>query len=162
YAYVRGLTTLQFGGQTQELRSFFERYDPTYFTGQPGEALITSYFTLLLFDRRYAELRARIDRMPAASGLYLTGVDFGPIGPTPTALFRGWTDLLLGDHEEASKDGRAVLQFVERQPRTPWNGTHLEFLSAVGHLFAGDCQAARTAATRALSLVSRVDNAVVW
>ncbi len=73
------------------------------------------YFQLLLYEHRYAQLRAQIDRVPVASSLYYRGIDFGPVGLTPTALLRGWTDLLLTDRPAARDDGRAVLEFVQRQ-----------------------------------------------
>jgi hypothetical protein len=38
------------------------------------------------------------------------------IGRQPTADFRGWADLLLGDLDAASADGRTLLAAIERTP----------------------------------------------
>jgi hypothetical protein len=161
YAAGRGYILLDFAGRTEELRTFLERYAPADDPGLLSDSLV-DYFLLLRFEHRYTQLRAQIDRERAASKRYLTGIEFGPVGQTPTAFFRGWTDLLLGDRAGASKDGRAVLRFVERQTRTEWNGAHLEVLAAAGHAFAGECERARSAGKNALALIPRADNAVVW
>jgi len=84
------------------------------------------------------------------------------VGPTPTALFRGWADLLLGDRTTAAQDGRVVLRFVERQTRTPWNASHLQALAAAGYTFTGECARAHVASKNSLGLLSRADDAVVW
>ena len=157
----RSFVLFAFTGRTQELRSFMERYAPTDDPAHLADKLPT-YFDLLRFERRYAQLRALIDRVPVASHQYYAGVDFGPVGPTPTALFRGWTDLLLGDRASASQDGQRVLRFVEQQPRTRWNHVFLEMLTAEGYTLTGQCERARAAGRTTLSLVSRPDNAVIW
>jgi len=161
YAAWRAAVANDFAGRTEELRAFIEHYETV---DDPGGRLMTlvDHFQLLSFEHRYAELRAYIDRVPGDSGLYFNGVDFGPVGPTPKALFRGWVDLLLADRKSASEDGRAVLQFVERQPRTPWNAAHLESLKAAGQVFTGECAAARAAARNTLALVARADDAIIW
>jgi TolB-like protein/DNA-binding winged helix-turn-helix (wHTH) protein len=161
YAGWSGYLSLDFAGRTKVLRSFLERYEPA----TDAQGLIDSlpdYFLLLRYEHRYHELRAHIDRVPVAASNFLAGVDFGPVGPTPTALFRGWADLLLGDSTAAAQDGRAVLRFVERQSRTPWNAGHLEALAAAGYTFTGQCAHAHVASKNSLGLVSRADDAVVW
>jgi TolB-like protein/DNA-binding winged helix-turn-helix (wHTH) protein len=162
YDRWRGRIMLDFGGQTQELRTYFARHvpiaDPAQLDGSFGD-----YVGLLMFEHRYAELKTLLDRAPAASApYYFGGVEFGPVGNTPTALFRGWTDMLRGDRAGAAQDGRAVLQFVGRETRTAWNGVHLDMLRAAAHAFAGDCARARADGKRALALVPRSDNAVFW
>jgi len=161
YLDLRAFVLFDFAGRTQELRSYLERNAPVDSPAKLEESL-NAYFQLLRFEHRYAELRALFDRIPAESGLYSWGVDYGPVGPTPTALFRGWTDLLLGDRADALRDGQAVLRFVDKQPRTRWNRAFLEIISAAGRTFEGDCERARAGARNALSFVSRADNAVIW
>ena len=161
YGVFRGYVLNDFAGSTTELRSFIDRYepstDPALFTDS-----LQDYFIVLRYEHRYAELRAYIDRAPKESGRYYTGPDLGPVGATPTALFRGWADLLLADRAAAMRDGRAVLSFVERQPRTRWNTGYLEMLTALGHTFTGDCDRARAAGKSALGMVARTDDALVW
>lgn len=161
YDEFHAYLTFEFGGRTQELRAALEHWSPA---NDPTNrvAALYDYFMLLSFEHRYAELRAFVDGIPVQSSLFLAGVDFGPVGPTPTALFRGWSDLLLGDRAEAAKDGRRVLAFVERQTRTPWNGVSLGTLTATGLAFQGQCERARSTARDSLAMLSRTDNAVMW
>ncbi|HXR90750.1 MAG TPA: winged helix-turn-helix domain-containing protein [Steroidobacteraceae bacterium] len=161
YDEFRGYIFLEFGGRTQEMRAALEHWAPPTDTAHLADALY-DYFQVLSFENRFTELRAHIDRVPVASALYLNGVDFGPIGPTPTALFRGWADMLLGDRREAEKDGRAVLEFAAQQPRTRWNNIALGVLSAEGLTFEGQCERARDTARSSLAQLSRADSAVMW
>jgi hypothetical protein len=161
YAALRSYVLFDFAGRTQEMHSYFDRYAPMNGPVRPGEAL-AAYFALLRHEHRYAELRALIDRVPVASGPYLSGVDFGPVGPTPTALFRGWADLLLGDRAAAAHDGQAVLRFVHQQARSNWNAVHLQTLTAAGYLFTGDCARAQAAGKAAITQAGQVDNALSW
>jgi TolB-like protein/DNA-binding winged helix-turn-helix (wHTH) protein len=162
YETGRALIFFDFAGRTNDLRAVAEFVAPITNVSKFDSQAVYFYFVLLRYEHRYVELRALFDRVTAASDIYYNGVDFGPVGQTPTALFRGWTDLLLGDRAAAAKNGHAVLQFVDRQTRTPWNGAFLEYLAAAGHTFTGNCERARAAARSALSLISRADNAVVW
>lgn len=157
----RGYVLNDFAGSTTELRSFIERYepstDPALFTDS-----LQDYFIVLRYEHRYAELRAHIDHAREESARYYGGPDLGPVGPTPTALFRGWADLLLADRAAAMRDGRAVLSFIGRQPRTRWNAGYLEMLTADGRTFMGDCERAQAAGKSALGMVARADDALVW
>lgn len=161
YAYWRATIQANFAGRTEEMHSCLEHFKPANDPARLVDSL-ADYFLLLMYEHRYAELRARIDRVPVASSNYYSGVDFGPTGQTPTALLRGWTDMLLSDQTAAMKDGRAVFQFAERQARTEWNAAHLEMLRAAGYAFTGDCRRARAAADSSLMLVRPADNAVIW
>lgn len=158
---LRNTIALEFAGRTTELRSYINSHESAAQSGALAGFLV-DYFSLLRFEHRYEELRAFIDRIPVSASTYFAGVDFGPVGQTPTARFRGWTDLLIGDRENAAKDGRAVLQFVQNAPKTPWNAAHLKVLAAEGHAFVGDCDGARVAARSGLGLASRANDAVVW
>jgi hypothetical protein len=161
HAPWRAWIVLEFAGRTHELRSVLEQEAPTNDPAHLADSL-PDYFQLMLYEHRYAQLRAQIDRVPVASSLYYRGVDFGPVGPTPTALLRGWTDLLLTDRPAANDDGRTVLEFVQHQAPTAWNAAYLELLKAAGYTFTGDCAHARAAGSRALMQVARADNAVIW
>jgi TolB-like protein/DNA-binding winged helix-turn-helix (wHTH) protein len=157
----RAYVLLLFTGRTQEARSFLQQHGP------PGDwaqvpPLLPRYHELLRFEGRYAQLRQLIDRVPVESYQYYSGTDYGPIGMTPTALFRGWTDMLLEDRTAAAKDGRAVLRFLEKQPETPWNRVFLEIFAAEGFTLTGECERARSKARNGLSLISRADNAIIW
>lgn len=158
---LRSLIALDFAGRTSELRSCVKCHesvtDPAALAG-----FLVDYFALLRYEHRYEELRAFIDRVPVTASTYFAGVDYGPVGQTPTAWFRGWADLLLGDRKAAASDGRAVLRFVQEAPRTPWNAAHLKVLAAAGYAFVGDCIDAGMAARSGLGLLSRADDAVVW
>jgi TolB-like protein/DNA-binding winged helix-turn-helix (wHTH) protein len=161
YSAWRAYVAVDFAGRTQELRALLESqaYDhaPAHMTMS-----LYDYFELLSYEHRYEELRTHIDLIPGDADTYLSGVGFGPVGPTPKALFRGWVDLLMKDRGSAAQDGRAVLAFVERQSRTPWNAAHMASLTAAGRVFTGECDAARVAGKNALGLVSRADDAVIW
>lgn len=161
YAAWRAGILLEFAGRTQEAHSVLEQEAPTTDPARLADSL-PDYFQLMLYEHRYAQLRAQIDRVPVASSLYYRGVDFGPVGPTPTALLRGWTDLLLTDRPAARNDGQAVLEFVQHQVPTAWNAAYLDLLKAAGYTFTGDCARARAAGNRALMQVARADNAVIW
>jgi TolB-like protein/DNA-binding winged helix-turn-helix (wHTH) protein len=164
YAGWRAYILAGYAGRIDDFRAFVEAHEPVGDAKQlamnPG--FLSDYFSVLRFTHRYAELKSLIERMPLASWHYYNGVDFGPVGETPTAALHGWTNMLLGDRSGAEKDGRVVLEFVAHQTPTSWNRYYLEGLAAEGHAFAGECGPARAAAQRSLGLVSRGDNAVIW
>jgi len=161
YDAMRSYFLIDFSGRTEALHAYLERYAPISGPVWNGLSMI-EYFTLLRYEHRYADLRALLNRVPIASGLYFTGTDYGPVGPTPTALLRGWNDLLLADRTTAARDGHGVLQFVQAQARSNWNHVYLDTLAAAAYLFTGDCERARAAGESALNGVSRDDNAVIW
>ena len=107
YAAWRAGILLEFAGRTEAGRSLLEQLAATDESAHLVD-LLPGYFQLLLYEHRYAQLRALIDRVRVASSLYYSGVDYGPVGPTPTAFFRGWTDLLLADRPAALNDGRVM------------------------------------------------------
>jgi hypothetical protein len=61
--------------------------------------------------------------------------------------------MLLGDRKAAARDGRAVLDFVQKEPVTKWNGWYLRFLEAEGQLFEGRNAEAIANARSALAMV---------
>lgn len=161
YEAMRSYFLMDFVGRTEALRAYLERYAPSNGPVWNGLTMV-EYFDLLRYEHRYADLRALLNRVPVESGLWFFGPDYGPVGPTPIALLRGWTDLLLAEPASAARNGVAVLQFVQQQIRTNWNAVYLDSLAAAGYLFVGDCARARTAGRSSLMGVSREDNAVIW
>ena len=75
------------------------------------------------------------------------------IGSQPVAERHGWAEMLLGDRKAAARDGQAVLDFVEKEPVTKWNGWYLRFLEAEGQLFEGRNPEASANARSALAMV---------
>jgi TolB-like protein/DNA-binding winged helix-turn-helix (wHTH) protein len=164
WAYHRARALVDFSGKTDEFRAFLERYEPIQDVRKIEAApyILTDYFNLLMFEHRYAELKTLLDRVPFAALSYNAGMGFGPVGPTPTAQLRGWTNLMLENPTGAAKEGRDVVKFAAQQTRTKWNAAYLEMLAAEGYTFMGNCQRARAAGRGSLAFVSRSDNAVVW
>ena len=77
----------------------------------------------------------------------LGGVRSPGIGRHPTADFRGWADMLLGDRDAARADGRTLLAAVESTPETRWNASFLAALKADAQLFTGRPDEAAATAT---------------
>jgi len=78
------------------------------------------------------------------------------IGRMPTADFRGWADLLLGDRNSAVEDGRRVLAFIQVAPVTRWSAGFLSALRADAQLFVGQPE---EAAATAAALHEAIDDA---
>jgi TolB-like protein len=81
------------------------------------------------------------------------------IGRQPISDYRGWADLLIGDLDAASEDGRTLLAAVERIPETRWNAWFLAALKADGQLFAGRSDDAAATATALLASTKDSDTA---
>jgi hypothetical protein len=96
--------------------------------------------------------------MLAGSG----GGGFFGVGQLPTAHYRGWVALLLGQSTEASRQEREVLAFVAAQRETPWNAWFLRILESHGQLFLGDHGRALTAAGRAMELMPQERDIEGW
>ncbi|MEP7243969.1 MAG: winged helix-turn-helix domain-containing protein [Gammaproteobacteria bacterium] len=152
-----------------DVAAFRKRVDP----GQPPlaslpvaenpEAMVP-YFSILRFEKRYAELLTLLQRTPSTSFPFSTGdlEMFHSVGQRPVAEFRGWAYLLAGKRAGARPDGRAVLDFVAHQRVTQWNPFYLSLLSAEAYTFLGQEQEALSAARKALELMPRARNAASW
>jgi TolB-like protein/DNA-binding winged helix-turn-helix (wHTH) protein/Tfp pilus assembly protein PilF len=126
--------------------------------------VIVDQFDLLRFEHRYPELLSVLDHValasvPAADNVYFI---VGAVGEQPVALYQGWTHLLLGDRAAASKDGRAVLNFVARNKETPRNRFYRRLLAAEGYTFTGERKRAAEAARASVELAPRAHNAITW
>ena len=121
--------------------------------GDP-EAQLAVQFELLRFSQRFGELGPLVEQsgfktIPQAS---FGGLTIPAIGRKPVAELHGWAKLLEKDAAEAARDGRAMLEFVRREPVTKWNGWYLRMLAAEGALFIGDKPKAAVEARAALAM----------
>lgn len=138
------------------------------FTGKADEAIprsdsmdqssrLTGQFNILRRQMRYEEAIDLIERSPLTRVRHnQTGaLPIPGIGSQPVAELRGWAEMLSGDRRAAARDGRAVLDFVQKEPVTKWNGWYLRFLEAEGQLFEGRNAEAVATARSALAMVPR-------
>ncbi len=164
--YMRAQFDFSYLGRTQSLRSVLDAYaakiPPALASVDP--TLIESQFDLLRLEHRYADLQTYLRRV-SPGPIHYTGPwyeFFDSIGEVPTAKFRGWSALLLGDKATAAREGRAVLDFVASQKQTPWNEFYLDLLSAEGELFSQHNDRAIAAAHMSLELMPRSRDALAW
>jgi TolB-like protein len=117
-------------------------------------------FDLMRFEHRYTELR----KLLSSAGPELIRAEPTPFitGLIPTALYRGWNDLLLGDRAAAAAEGRVVVRFADSQKETKWNRTFLRDLVAEGNALQGNRSAAIAAARQVLALAPRLTDPVGW
>ena len=136
------------------------------FTGKADEVIprsdsidqssrLTGQFNLFRRQMRYKDAIDLIDRSQLTrirhnqtSALPIPG-----IGSQPVAELHGWAEMLSGDRKAAARDGRAVLDFAQKEPVTKWNGWYLRFLEAEGQLFEGRNAEAIANARSALAMV---------
>jgi TolB-like protein len=154
----RGRLTFEFSGNTEHWRKAFDQNrkvgndDATL-----NASMIDNQWELLRFEQRYADLQRVLDRTTDAKVRVLTfgGFTLCCVGRRPTAVYRGWSDLLNDDVVAAAREGRAVLDFVADEPLTRWNKWFLRTLAAEGLLLTGDKQQAIVTAREALQLAPR-------
>jgi tetratricopeptide (TPR) repeat protein len=165
FARIRAQVVFCFTGQTDEWRAALDGQSRT----MSSEVRFESYFDLMRFERRYPELKNMLESATSDSTRVLAGggglvgyPSFLAVGDRPIAEYRGWTNLLLGDHATAAEDGRAVLDFVARGKETEWNRWFLRMLEAEGHTFAGRNERAIQSARETLKLMPRSRSAVTW
>jgi TolB-like protein/DNA-binding winged helix-turn-helix (wHTH) protein/tetratricopeptide (TPR) repeat protein len=152
----RGQLLFAFTGQTQPLRRGVDQMASMV---DPGSRL-TMDFDVMRFEHRYAELR----QLLAAAKPEVVRLEPNPsaMGLAPTALYRGWTDLLLGDLAAAASEGKTVVRFATDQKQTKWNRTILRALLAEGNALQGNRSAAVTAAREVLALTPRSQDPYSW
>ena len=159
--FVRGYIVFGYTGRTDELRAALDHAARDI----PPATLLDQHFAVLRLERRYAELRALLDAISETSTRVNAGTGasslFG-VGDRPTALYRGWAALLLGDTQEAAKQGRAILEFVANQKETKYNAWFLRSLKAQGHAFLAQREAAIAAGREALELMPPTRDALSW
>jgi len=120
-------------------------------------ATFRGHWDLLRFEKRYADLKQTLYSVdvPAVRTITSGGFSICCVGRRPTAVFRGWANLLNGDPAAAAVEGKAVLNFVAHEPPTRWNEWFLRTLVAEGSLQIGNKQRAIAAAREALALMPR-------
>ena len=161
---LRSYVVFAYSGDTTGLRAAHE-----FFAGQYGGCPtydpfgVRATFDLLRYEHRYRELDAclqklRVDSMRASSG-WSTILD--SVGDMPTAEYRGWVALLLGDRSRAEREGRNVLQFVASRKVTPFNRVYLGLLEAEGRTFQGESAKAISATRASLELAPRSRDAIM-
>lgn len=118
------------------------------------EAQFAARFNVLLYSRRFPELRTLIEQtdlvtIPQSQAGMLT---IPAIGRKPLAELHGWVNLLEQDVAAAARDGRLLLEFAAHEPVTKWNAWYLRMLAAEGALYTGDKAKAAVEARAALAL----------
>jgi TolB-like protein/DNA-binding winged helix-turn-helix (wHTH) protein len=101
-------------------------------------ATLSSEFDLLRYERRFAELRARLAE---ASSAFAQHSAFGArVGASlkPVAELRGWERLLAGDARGAAREGAALAVFVERLPKSAASEWWRRLLGAESALMLGE------------------------
>jgi TolB-like protein/DNA-binding winged helix-turn-helix (wHTH) protein len=159
--FVRGNIIFGYTGRTDGWRTALDHAARTL----PPVALLDQHFALLRVEGRYAELKTLLDGIPESSMRVLAGTGAGAlygVGQRPTALYRGWTALLLGDSAAAARHGREILEFVASQKDTSRRAWFLSLLKAHGHSFRGEREAAIAAGREALQLMPRTRDASTW
>jgi tetratricopeptide (TPR) repeat protein len=159
--FLRGQLIFGYTGSVDEWRQALDRFGHDV----PELALLDQRFNLLRFERRYADIQDLLGTVDTPAIRVLAGQassGFFGVGKRPTALYRGWLALLLGQPSEAGRHGRAVLEFVSAQKETPWSGWFLRLLEAHGYALTGDRERAIAAARRAVELMPRSRDALGW
>jgi eukaryotic-like serine/threonine-protein kinase len=135
---LRALTIFSFTGNLELLAPYSKR--EIVFNGGPGQDpddSVRIVFERMILRGEFAQARDLIDEFGRDSirGPLIGPFYAGGLGRQPTADFRGWADLLLGDREAAREDGRRLLTFIDRATSTRWNAWYLAALRADAQLF---------------------------
>jgi TolB-like protein len=128
------------------------------------DSVLDSNLELLKYEHQFEAARRLVDAWTEESIRVIgpNGVSLISVGRKPRSEVRGWLNLALGNSSAAAEDGRRVLRFVENEPRTPWNYWLLQLLTAEGSFMAGDRERTVQATDRALSMMPRTRDAVIW
>ncbi len=116
----------------------------------------------LRFTGKFRELKTYFDGLAVEAQRNLGFSQFivFNIRETPTAEFRGWSDLFLGDAAGAIGDGQAILEYVAGREATPADAWYVHLLNAEGLLFIGDKARAVAEVNVALELAAATDRDV--
>jgi hypothetical protein len=156
FPLLQGRLIFEFTGKTEPWRTAVEQHRAAL---NSAAAIYRVHWDLLRFEHRYADLRRSLESVDAQSlsGSAITSGGFSLccVGRRPTAVYRGWADLLNDDAKSAAAEGHTVLAFVANEPQTRWNKWFLRTVAAEGSLQAGQRQQAITAAREALTLMPR-------
>ncbi len=121
--------------------------------GEDPNATLSSEFDLLRYERRFAELRARL---AAAAPRFAQHSSFGArVGTSlkPVAELVGWERLLAGDVRAAAREGQTLAVFVESLPKSTGSEWWRRLLSAESALMLGKQGHAVAEARAAMRLV---------
>jgi hypothetical protein len=179
---LRAVTIFSFTGNLEPLAPFSKRaiaFDVG--PDQDPDDALRIVFERMILRGEYAEARDLLDEFGRDSirGALISWSYAGGLGRQPTADFRGWADLLLGDRDAARDDGRRLLAFIDGTTSTRWNAWYLAALRADAQLFmergdeaaetalallkstdASRLQAAESLAARTLAWAGKQDDAV--
>jgi tetratricopeptide (TPR) repeat protein len=154
FTLLQGRLIFGFTGRTDVWRTALDqsrnRLDTTAST-------FRGHWDLLRFEKRYADLRHTLYSVdvPAVRTITSGGFSICCVGRRPTAVFRGWANLLNDDAAAAAVEGNAVLSFAAHEPPSRWNKWFLRTLVAEGSLQAGNKERAIAAARESLALMPR-------
>jgi len=154
FPLLQGRLVFGFTGRTEVWRTALDhnrgRLDET-------AAIFRAHWDLLRFEKRYADLKRTLYSVdvPAVRTITSGGFSICCVGRRPTAVYRGWANLLNDDVAAAAVEGKAVLGFVAHEPPTRWNKWFLRTLVAEGALLAGNKEQAISAAHESLALMPR-------
>jgi len=120
-------------------------------TGGDPNSTLSAEFDLLRYERRFDELRARLDAPgPPEFGQHSAPVARVGASLKPVAELRGWERLLAGDAAAAARNGSVLAAFIAQLPQASWNEWWRRLLGAESALMLGDREQAidqaRTAA----------------
>lgn len=154
FALLHGRLIFGFTGRTDVWRTALD-----HSRGHVDETAVAfrGHWDLLRFEKRYADLKQTLYSVdvPAVRSITSGGFSICCVGRRPTAVLRGWANLLNDDAAAAAVEGNAVLSFVAHEPPTRWNKWFLRTLVAEGSLQAGNKDQAISAAREALALMPR-------
>jgi len=148
-----GFRLFSFTGDTGQFEAEIGRFA----AAGDSAASLQARFDLLLFSGKIADLGDLIEQsgLTVVSQSSTGGFTIPAIGRKPVAELHGWSRLLAGNSSAAVDDGRAVLEYVAREPVNKWNAWYLRMLEAEGALFMGDKPTAIEDTRRALRMAPR-------
>jgi TolB-like protein/DNA-binding winged helix-turn-helix (wHTH) protein len=154
FPLLQGRLIFAFTGRTDVWRGAVDQHSDAL---KDGYAIFRTHWDLLRFEKRYADLRQALQSVPASSIDAITSGGFAIccVGRRPTAVYRGWAELLNDDASAAAAEGRKVLSFVSAERATRWNEWFLRTLVAEGSLLTGNKERAASAAREAIALMPR-------
>lgn len=154
FPLLQGRLIFAYTGKTDVWRGAADRHRDAL---KDGKAVFRTHWDLLRFEKRYEDLRQALHSVSTSSVNSITSGGFAIccVGRRPTAVYRGWADLLNDDAAAAEAEGRRVLSFVAEEPSTRWNQWFLRTLVAEGSLLTGNKERAGNAAREALALMPR-------
>jgi len=147
-----GAMAFGYTGSTARWRAEVDRLSATSDTATK----LSSEFDLLRFEKRYADMRALLDR--ADKPMFRQHNHYGNlsgVGLTPLAELRGWERLMAGDAKGAAQAGVALTEYLQTEKPATWNAWWFALLEAEANLFMADKALAATQASHALSLLRK-------